>query len=190
MVVITKTKPYCIELFVHQHVCLLSQGKNAFFRDLTTIQLMPSGDMDPGLVSIRQEVRAGVTTTGQQKKKILKQRIFPHLLPSLLPSPYPSSNLRFPPSSCVQFLLRVLTAWVQAINDPSIPASGNTSPSPPSNGPKADWWPSLCLELGSLLQVNPDILRRHLVCELYSQGLDPRAEEAREHVLSFVAGTH
>ncbi|KAK5885969.1 hypothetical protein CesoFtcFv8_017052 [Champsocephalus esox] len=107
-----------------------SKGKNAFFRDLTTIQLMPSGDMDPGLVSIRQE-----------------------------------------------FLLRVLTAWVQAINDPSIPASGNTSPSPPSNGPKADWWPSLCLELGSLLQVNPDILRRHLVCELYSQGLDPRAEE-------------
>ncbi|XP_010766356.1 rab3 GTPase-activating protein non-catalytic subunit isoform X2 [Notothenia coriiceps] len=107
-----------------------SKGKNAFFRDLTTIQLMPSGDMDPGLVSIRQE-----------------------------------------------FLLRVLTAWVQAINDPSIPASSNTSPTPPSNGPKADWWPSLCLELGSLLQVNPDILRRHLVCELYSQGLDPRAEE-------------
>uniref|UniRef100_A0A8C9ZGG8 RAB3 GTPase activating protein subunit 2 (non-catalytic) n=1 Tax=Sander lucioperca TaxID=283035 RepID=A0A8C9ZGG8_SANLU len=86
-----------------------SKGKNAFFRDLTTIQLMPSGDMDPGLVSIRQE-----------------------------------------------FLLRVLTSWV---------------------GPKADWWPSLCLELGSLLQVNPDILRRHLVCELYNQGLDLRAEE-------------
>uniref|UniRef100_A0A8D3DD60 RAB3 GTPase activating protein subunit 2 (non-catalytic) n=1 Tax=Scophthalmus maximus TaxID=52904 RepID=A0A8D3DD60_SCOMX len=57
-----------------------SKGKNAFFRDLTTIQLMPSGDMDPGLVSLRQEV-------------------------------------------------------------------------------------------------NPDILRRHLVCELYNQGLDPRAEE-------------
>uniref|UniRef100_A0A3P8UIG0 RAB3 GTPase activating protein subunit 2 (non-catalytic) n=1 Tax=Cynoglossus semilaevis TaxID=244447 RepID=A0A3P8UIG0_CYNSE len=73
-----------------------SKGKNAFFRDLATIQLMPSGDMDPGLVSLRQE---------------------------------------------------------------------------------ADWWPSLCLELGSLLQVNPDILRRHLVCELYNQGLDLRAEE-------------
>uniref|UniRef100_A0A8C9ZDW7 RAB3 GTPase activating protein subunit 2 (non-catalytic) n=1 Tax=Sander lucioperca TaxID=283035 RepID=A0A8C9ZDW7_SANLU len=94
-----------------------SKGKNAFFRDLTTIQLMPSGDMDPGLVSIRQE-----------------------------------------------FLLRVLTSWVQAIDDPSSSAS-------------ADWWPSLCLELGSLLQVNPDILRRHLVCELYNQGLDLRAEE-------------
>uniref|UniRef100_A0A3Q3E909 RAB3 GTPase activating protein subunit 2 (non-catalytic) n=1 Tax=Labrus bergylta TaxID=56723 RepID=A0A3Q3E909_9LABR len=62
-----------------------SKGKNAFFRDLTTIQLMPSGDMDPGLVSLRQEV-------------------------------------------------------------------------------------------------NPDILKRHLVCELYNQGLDPRAEEVMMEV--------
>uniref|UniRef100_A0A674EDB7 RAB3 GTPase activating protein subunit 2 (non-catalytic) n=1 Tax=Salmo trutta TaxID=8032 RepID=A0A674EDB7_SALTR len=61
-----------------------SKGKNAFFRELSSIQLMPSGDMDPGLVSLRQE-----------------------------------------------FLLRV----------------------------------------------NPDLLRRHLVCELYNQGLDPRAEQ-------------
>ncbi|XP_053191076.1 rab3 GTPase-activating protein non-catalytic subunit [Scomber japonicus] len=107
-----------------------SKGKNAFFRDLTSIQLMPSGDSDPGLISLRQE-----------------------------------------------FLLRVLTGWVQAIDDASSSAS-NTGSSPlPSNGPKADWWPSLCLELGSLLQVNPDILRRHLVCELYNQGLDLRAEE-------------
>uniref|UniRef100_A0A667YGT0 RAB3 GTPase activating protein subunit 2 (non-catalytic) n=1 Tax=Myripristis murdjan TaxID=586833 RepID=A0A667YGT0_9TELE len=84
-----------------------SKGKNAFFRDLTSIQLMPSGDMDPGLVLLRKEVRKEEThQTG------------------------------------------------------------------------ADWWPSMCLELGSLLQVNPDILRRHLVCELYSQGLDLRAEEA------------
>ncbi|XP_029973115.1 rab3 GTPase-activating protein non-catalytic subunit isoform X2 [Salarias fasciatus] len=102
-----------------------SKGKNAFFRDLTTIQLMPSGDMDPSLVLLRQE-----------------------------------------------FLMRVLTGWVQAIDDPSAPASA-----PPSTGPRADWWPSLCLDLGPLLQVNPDILRRHLVCELYNQGLDLRAEE-------------
>ncbi|XP_023250459.1 rab3 GTPase-activating protein non-catalytic subunit isoform X4 [Seriola lalandi dorsalis] len=107
-----------------------SKGKNAFFRDLTTIQLMPSGDMDPGLVSLRQE-----------------------------------------------FLLRVLTGWVQAIDDPSSSAFGSGCPPLPSSGPKADWWPSLCLELGSLLQVNPDILRRHLICELYNQGLDLRAEE-------------
>lgn len=74
-----------------------------------------------------------------------------------------------------QFLLRVLTGWVQAIDDTSSSASGTRA----SSGPKADWWPSLCLELGSLLQVNPDILRRHLVCELYNQGLDLRAEEVK-----------
>ncbi|XP_072313689.1 rab3 GTPase-activating protein non-catalytic subunit [Eucyclogobius newberryi] len=105
-----------------------SKGKNAFFRDLTTIQLMPNGDMDPAIVSLRQD-----------------------------------------------FLLRVLTSWVQATDSPS---SSDSGPSPlPSNGPMADWWPSLCLDLGSLLQVNPDILRRHLVYELYNQGLDLRAEQ-------------
>lgn len=107
-----------------------SKGKNAFFRDLTTIQLMPSGDMDPALVSLRQE-----------------------------------------------FLFRVLTGWVQAIDDPSCSSAAPASTLLPSDGPKADWWPSLCMDLGSLLQVNPDILRRHLVCELYNQGLDLRAEE-------------
>lgn len=75
---------------------------------------------------------------------------------------------------CVsQFLLRVLTGWVQAIDDPSTPPL-------PSAGPKADWWPQLCLEMASLLQVSPDVLQRHLVCELYNQGLDLRAEEVRE----------
>ncbi|XP_037551139.1 rab3 GTPase-activating protein non-catalytic subunit [Nematolebias whitei] len=108
-----------------------SKGKNAFFRDLTTIQLLPSGDMDPTLISQRKE-----------------------------------------------FLFRVLSAWVQAIDVPSSSAlAPGSTPPLPSAGPKADWWPSLCLELGSLLQVNPDILRRHLVCELYNQGLDLRAEQ-------------
>ncbi|XP_068436295.1 rab3 GTPase-activating protein non-catalytic subunit isoform X2 [Clinocottus analis] len=114
-----------------------SKGKNAFFRDLTTIQLMPSGDMDPGLVSLRQE-----------------------------------------------FLLRVLTGWVQALEDPSSSAPDTKEKGAllSSHGPNADWWPSLCLELGSLLQVNPDILRRHIVCELYNQGLDLRAEEVMMEV--------
>ncbi|XP_019732194.1 rab3 GTPase-activating protein non-catalytic subunit isoform X2 [Hippocampus comes] len=107
-----------------------SKGKNAFFRDLTTIQLLPSGDTDPGLVLLRQE-----------------------------------------------FLLRVLTAWVQCMDDPSVSASSAGPRMLPSNGPQAVWWPSLCLELGGLLQVTPDILRRHLVCQLYNQGLDPHAEE-------------
>uniref|UniRef100_A0A8C7FD91 RAB3 GTPase activating protein subunit 2 (non-catalytic) n=1 Tax=Oncorhynchus kisutch TaxID=8019 RepID=A0A8C7FD91_ONCKI len=99
-----------------------SKGKNAFFRELSSIQLMPSGDMDPGLVSLRQE-----------------------------------------------FLLRVLTGWVTTQRE-AVEGSGS--------GDKT--WPSLCLDLGLLLQVNPDILRRHLVCELYNQGLDPRAEQVED----------
>ncbi|XP_069055277.1 rab3 GTPase-activating protein non-catalytic subunit isoform X2 [Lepisosteus oculatus] len=100
-----------------------SKGKNAFFKDLTSIQLLPSGDVDPSLVSLRQE-----------------------------------------------FLLKVLSGWVQSLGE-----TGEESA--PSSVPGAELWPSLVLDLGPLLQVNPDILRRHLVCELYSQGLDRRAEE-------------
>jgi hypothetical protein len=86
-------------------------------------------------------------------------------------------------SPAFQYLLRVLTAWVQATDEPPAPGSAPSGPGGPpplpGGGPRADWWPSLCLELGVLLQVNPDVLRRHLVCELYNQGLDPRAEEVR-----------
>ncbi|KAF7253217.1 Rab3 GTPase-activating protein non-catalytic subunit [Varanus komodoensis] len=32
-----------------------SKGKNAFFKDLTSIQLLPSGDVDPALLSTRQQ---------------------------------------------------------------------------------------------------------------------------------------
>lgn len=70
----------------------------------------------------------------------------------------------------VQFLLRVLTGWVQAIDEGTDPPTAAPSPS----------WPQLCQEVAPLLQVNADVLRRHLVCELYSQGLDLRAEEVRE----------
>uniref|UniRef100_A0A8C8CXQ0 RAB3 GTPase activating protein subunit 2 (non-catalytic) n=1 Tax=Oncorhynchus tshawytscha TaxID=74940 RepID=A0A8C8CXQ0_ONCTS len=101
-----------------------SKGKNAFFRELSSIQLMPSGDMDPGLVSLRQE-----------------------------------------------FLLRVLTGWVTTQRE---------AVEGPGSGSGDKTWPSLCLDLGLLLQVNPDILRRHLVCELYNQGLDPRAEQVED----------
>ncbi|XP_067098778.1 rab3 GTPase-activating protein non-catalytic subunit [Osmerus mordax] len=115
-----------------------SKGKNAFFRDLTTIQLMPSGDMDPGLISLRQE-----------------------------------------------FLLRVLTGWVKTLGEAGgeAPVSGRAPGTVPGDsGPGADWWPSLCQDLGPLLQVSQDILRRHLVCELYNQGLDQRAEEVMMEV--------
>lgn len=70
----------------------------------------------------------------------------------------------------VQFLLRVLTGWVQAIDEGATPP---TAPPPPN-------WPQLCQEVAPLLQVNADVLCRHLVCELYSQGLDLRAEEVRD----------
>lgn len=36
--------------------CVPLQGKNALFRDLTSIQLMPSEVMDSGLILSRQEV--------------------------------------------------------------------------------------------------------------------------------------
>uniref|UniRef100_A0A8C1W8U5 RAB3 GTPase activating protein subunit 2 (non-catalytic) n=1 Tax=Cyprinus carpio TaxID=7962 RepID=A0A8C1W8U5_CYPCA len=90
-----------------------SKGKNAFFRDLSSIQLLPSGDMDHSLVAVRQEV---------------------------------SHNNGVKHSST------------------------------------EDMWPSVCMELSSILQVNTDILRRHLVCELYNQGLDLRAEEVMMEV--------
>ncbi|MGH0155066.1 UNVERIFIED_CONTAM: hypothetical protein FKN15_051404 [Acipenser sinensis] len=100
-----------------------SKGKNAFFRDLTTIQLLPSDDMDPTLVSLRQ-----------------------------------------------QFLLKVLTGWVQSVpRDDSCP--------PLALLPQDQAWPALAVELAPVLQVSADMLRRHLVCELYNYGLDPLAEE-------------
>uniref|UniRef100_A0A673LMG3 Rab3 GTPase-activating protein non-catalytic subunit-like n=1 Tax=Sinocyclocheilus rhinocerous TaxID=307959 RepID=A0A673LMG3_9TELE len=99
-----------------------SKGKNAFFRDLSSIQLLPSGDMDHNLVTVRQEVSHSATLS----------------------------------------------------------IGGRT------NGVKhsstEDMWPSVCMELSSILQVNTDILRRHLVCELYNQGLDLRAEEVMMEV--------
>uniref|UniRef100_A0A671QD64 Rab3 GTPase-activating protein non-catalytic subunit-like n=1 Tax=Sinocyclocheilus anshuiensis TaxID=1608454 RepID=A0A671QD64_9TELE len=100
-----------------------SKGKNAFFRDLSSIQLLPSGDMDPTLVAVRQAVSH---------------------------------------------------SWVKVLAESE------------ENGVKhsgaEDMWPAVCMELSSLLQVNTDILRRHLVCELYNQGLDLRAEEVMMEV--------
>ncbi|XP_041107019.1 rab3 GTPase-activating protein non-catalytic subunit [Polyodon spathula] len=100
-----------------------SKGKNAFFRDLTTIQLLPSEDMDLNLVSLRQ-----------------------------------------------QFLLKVLSGWVQSVprDDPS-PLQAPL--------PQDQAWPALAVELAPVLQVSADVVRRHLVYELYNYGLDLLAEE-------------
>ncbi|XP_028827627.1 rab3 GTPase-activating protein non-catalytic subunit isoform X2 [Denticeps clupeoides] len=104
-----------------------SKGKNALFRELSSIQLMPSGEADPALVAIRQE-----------------------------------------------FLLKLLSGWAQALADAD--SGGCVS------GVCVDSWLEVCLDLAELLQVNPDLLRRHLVCEMYSQGLDLRAEEVMRDV--------
>lgn len=74
-----------------------------------------------------------------------------------------------------QFLFQVQRGWVQSVDGGSAPASDSSIR--PTTGADAQWWPSLCLELGSLLQVSPDILRRQLVCELFSQGLDLSAKQ-------------
>ncbi|XP_072265981.1 rab3 GTPase-activating protein non-catalytic subunit isoform X1 [Pyxicephalus adspersus] len=43
-----------------------SKGKNAFFKDLTSIQLLPSGEMDPSLVSLRQQFLMKVISAAVQ----------------------------------------------------------------------------------------------------------------------------
>ncbi|XP_068089021.1 rab3 GTPase-activating protein non-catalytic subunit isoform X2 [Hyperolius riggenbachi] len=43
-----------------------SKGKNAFFKDLTSIQLLPSGDMDSSIVSLRQQFLMKVISSAVQ----------------------------------------------------------------------------------------------------------------------------
>ncbi|XP_040286392.1 rab3 GTPase-activating protein non-catalytic subunit [Bufo bufo] len=43
-----------------------SKGKSAFFKDLTSIQLLPSGDMDPSIVSLRQQFLMKVISAAVQ----------------------------------------------------------------------------------------------------------------------------
>ncbi|XP_006869763.1 PREDICTED: rab3 GTPase-activating protein non-catalytic subunit [Chrysochloris asiatica] len=43
-----------------------SKGKNAFFKDLTSIQLLPSGEMDPNFISARQQFLLKVVSAAVQ----------------------------------------------------------------------------------------------------------------------------
>ncbi|XP_016076678.1 PREDICTED: rab3 GTPase-activating protein non-catalytic subunit isoform X1 [Miniopterus natalensis] len=43
-----------------------SKGKNAFFKDLTSIQLLPSGEMDPNFISVRQQFLLKVVSAAVQ----------------------------------------------------------------------------------------------------------------------------
>ncbi|KFP84646.1 Rab3 GTPase-activating protein non-catalytic subunit, partial [Acanthisitta chloris] len=61
-----------------------NKGRNAFFKDLTSIQLLPSGDMDPNVLSIRQQfllkvVTAAVQTlcSSQKDKEASEEELFP-----------------------------------------------------------------------------------------------------------------
>ncbi|KAM5165255.1 LOW QUALITY PROTEIN: rab3 GTPase-activating protein non-catalytic subunit [Mantella aurantiaca] len=59
-----------------------SKGKNAFFKDLTSIQLLPSGDMDPGIVSLRQQflmkvISAAVQAQFQSQITVRSEEVMP-----------------------------------------------------------------------------------------------------------------
>uniref|UniRef100_A0A8I3Q1Y7 RAB3 GTPase activating non-catalytic protein subunit 2 n=1 Tax=Canis lupus familiaris TaxID=9615 RepID=A0A8I3Q1Y7_CANLF len=47
-----------------------SKGKNAFFKDLTSIQLLPSGEMDPNFISIRQQFLLKVVSAAVQAQHL------------------------------------------------------------------------------------------------------------------------
>ncbi|XP_005409325.1 PREDICTED: rab3 GTPase-activating protein non-catalytic subunit isoform X2 [Chinchilla lanigera] len=50
-----------------------SKGKNAFFKDLTTIQLLPSGEMDPNFISIRQQFLLKLVSAAVQAQHAVPQ---------------------------------------------------------------------------------------------------------------------
>ncbi|NXU50100.1 RBGPR protein, partial [Turnix velox] len=61
-----------------------SKGKNAFFKDLTSIQLLPSGVMDPNVLSMRQQFLVKVVTSAvqalcssQKGKELSEEELFP-----------------------------------------------------------------------------------------------------------------
>ncbi|NXL93908.1 RBGPR protein, partial [Alectura lathami] len=61
-----------------------SKGKNAFFKDLTSIQLLPSGDMDPNVLSLRQQFLLKVVSaavqmlcSSQKAKEVSQEELFP-----------------------------------------------------------------------------------------------------------------
>ncbi|XP_032728843.1 rab3 GTPase-activating protein non-catalytic subunit isoform X3 [Lontra canadensis] len=52
-----------------------SKGKNAFFKDLTSIQLLPSGEMDPNFISVRQQFLLKVVSAAvQAQHSVMKDR--------------------------------------------------------------------------------------------------------------------
>ncbi|XP_012505124.1 PREDICTED: rab3 GTPase-activating protein non-catalytic subunit [Propithecus coquereli] len=50
-----------------------SKGKNAFFKDLTSIQLLPSGEMDPNFISARQQFLLKVVSAAVQAQHSIRK---------------------------------------------------------------------------------------------------------------------
>ncbi|KAF3823111.1 hypothetical protein GH733_010547 [Mirounga leonina] len=60
-----------------------SKGKNAFFKDLTSIQLLPSGEMDPNFISVRQQFLLKVVSAAvQAQHSVVKDRESPEEAPT------------------------------------------------------------------------------------------------------------
>ncbi|XP_052593894.1 rab3 GTPase-activating protein non-catalytic subunit isoform X5 [Peromyscus californicus insignis] len=130
-----------------------SKGKNAFFKDLTSIQLLPSGEMDPNFISIRQQLlqqALGYSSMKSTDKAVLCLPVF-------------------------KFLLKVVSAAVQAQH------SVTKDKDPSEEAVTTHWkdnWPVLAVDLAHHLQVSEDVIRRHYVGELYNYGADLLGEEA------------
>uniref|UniRef100_A0A9L0STG0 RAB3 GTPase activating non-catalytic protein subunit 2 n=1 Tax=Equus caballus TaxID=9796 RepID=A0A9L0STG0_HORSE len=60
-----------------------SKGKNAFFKDLTSIQLLPSGEMDPNFISVRQQFLLKVVSAAvQAQHSVAKDKDSPEEAPT------------------------------------------------------------------------------------------------------------
>uniref|UniRef100_A0A8C4PK21 RAB3 GTPase activating non-catalytic protein subunit 2 n=1 Tax=Equus asinus asinus TaxID=83772 RepID=A0A8C4PK21_EQUAS len=60
-----------------------SKGKNAFFKDLTSIQLLPSGEMDPNFISVRQQFLLKVVSAAvQAQHSVAKDKDSPEEAPA------------------------------------------------------------------------------------------------------------
>ncbi|XP_055966815.1 rab3 GTPase-activating protein non-catalytic subunit [Sorex fumeus] len=60
-----------------------SKGKNAFFKDLTSIQLLPSGEMDPNIISARQQFLLKLVSAAvQAQHSVRRDRSSPEEAPA------------------------------------------------------------------------------------------------------------
>lgn len=80
------------------------------------------------------------------------------------------------PRSPFQFLLKVVSAAVQAQHAGAWEKDGSDA-APAAPAGKDLEWPVLAVDLAHHLQVSEDVVRRHYVWELYNYGVDHLGEE-------------